>query len=93
MARNIVVEIESTTDKFHYVYLKNEVASAVVENIVGSYANSCTEGGKAEWGAAGGFHQQLDWMVAEEASDELRAFTSSYWQIDAVGCTITMKPW
>ncbi|MBQ7912978.1 MAG: DUF4838 domain-containing protein, partial [Clostridia bacterium] len=94
VVRNVVVEIESTVDKFHYVYMKNEGAGAVVEGVVGSYGNSTgsTEGGNEAWGVNSGFHQQLSWMIAEEANDELLSFTSPYWVIDTAARTIELLP-
>ena len=92
VVRNVVVEIESDCDKAHYVHMEDAATGTVVENLVGSGLN-VGEGGKAGWsGAASGFHQYLNWMVIEEANDELLNFTSPYWVIDTAANTITMLP-
>ena len=51
----------------------------------------------APWAHAGGFAEKIDWMVANDsnkgADGELLLFTSSYWVIDTIARTITLKPW
>ena len=98
VVRNVVVEVESEcvneagNPMAHYVHMNDNAEGAVVENLVGSGLN-VGEGGKAGWSsAASGFHQYLNWMIIEEANDELLNFTSPYWVIDTAANTITMLP-
>ena len=89
---NVVLDLKNANGNFHYGVNQNN--GALVTGVVGGYggAKGSSEGGGAAWGVNGGFHQRLDWMIAEEANDELRSFTSAYWVIDVTARTITMKP-
>jgi hypothetical protein len=90
---NVVVEVTSDSTLFHYIMMHDyALAQGNSSGIVGSYANGATESGESAWGTDSGFHQQLSWMIAEEANDELLLFTSPYWVIDTNACTIDMKP-
>ena len=89
---NIVLDLKSENGNFHYGVNQNN--GALVTGVVGGYEGEkgSSEGGGAAWGVNGGFHAKLSWMIAEEANDELRSFTSAYWVIDVTARTITMKP-
>ena len=93
-AKNIVLDLKNENGNFHYGLNQNNGGTKV--GVVGGYAGTkgsseCGNNGSA-WGVNDGFHQRLDWMVAEEANDELLNFTSAYWAIDATARTITMNP-
>ena len=92
-ARNVLVDLKNANGNFHYAFNGNNGATVV--GVVGGYegAKGSSEGADAAWGVDGGFHQQLSWMIAEEASDELLTFTSPYWRIDTSARTIDLLPW
>ncbi|MBP3422246.1 MAG: hypothetical protein J6K86_00615, partial [Clostridia bacterium] len=91
---NVVVEATSDSTKFHYIMMHDyALAAGDSVGVVGSYVNGATESAESAWGVNSGFHQQLSWMIIEEANDELLSFTSSYWVIDTSANTIVMKPW
>ena len=90
---NVVVEVTSDSTLFHYIMMHDyALAQGNSSGIVGSYANGATESAESAWGVNSGFHEQLSWMIAEEANDELLLFTSPYWVIDTNARTIDMKP-
>ena len=93
-AKNIVVDLKNANGNFHYALNEKKEGGTTI-GLVGGYegAKGSSEGAGADWGVNGGFHAKLDWMIAEEANDELLSFTSAYWAIDTSARTITMKPW
>ena len=104
--KNVVLELDNKDNKFSYAYSGGNVAGCVFEGIVGAqckYENgqpnynlgvAASEGNGeyAPWAHAGGFAEKIDWMIANEAKDEILLFTSPYWAIDTVARTIEMKP-